>query len=544
MATISTSNILHIGDLITLKYQKYGGYMSGEGILVNSVGLSTSLESFEDHLFEVCIQLQYSASNEYDEFMVDYNGDVSLITDKGSIKHYQALARGKENEIKMNDSFMKLKTGNEVLFGDTVQLRHYKSGNFITIKPSELARDERENMCVYLSSDGTQMSWLSLVPRYKIDREGDRISTNTDMLLKLAERNSEYIHCADKNPPLEQLREINSSMEAATPWRMSIYQSSQDSKDPSILLTGSLIYIRDPETGSVLYPFILPMDIEKSTNEVMLHTKENSDNDEKSVQTGSLNASLSKIGSIASIATDDKSPTLDEASIGSIDSVESQDEDDDDLSLTSEQEYILEYGAVVLKPMDEDKLDTNAIWIMESRTIIKGGPVVWKTEQVHFRHLNSGKYLAIHSDVDKDDTTRCHFSMSESSVDKKTLFQITELHSSSEVLTNLKAIQLRHTFFSCERGEYIDRHNVFVCTCTRKRTNAVNLIIARYKESSDQNDIKTQGKVAKDVFVGAATRNQINRFLRMTEIPSPRNSRASTIWPRSSKSDQLLFTVR
>jgi hypothetical protein len=72
---VAANSILHIGDLITLKYQKYGGYMSGEGILINSVSLSTSIESFEDHLFEVCIQLQYSASNEYDEFMVDYNGN-------------------------------------------------------------------------------------------------------------------------------------------------------------------------------------------------------------------------------------------------------------------------------------------------------------------------------------------------------------------------------------------------------------------------------------------------------------------------------------
>jgi hypothetical protein len=434
---------------------------------------------------------------------------------------------------------MKLKIGNEVLFGDTVQLRHYKSGNFITIKPTELARDERENMCVYLSSDGTQMSWLSLAPRYKIDREGDRISTNTDMLLKLAERNSEYIHCADKNPPLEQLREVNSSMEAATPWRMSIYQSSHDSTDPSILLTGSLIYIRDPETGSVLYPFILPMDIDKTTQEVMLHTKENSNPDDRSCATGSVSGSVSKQASIDNFS--EYSPFIDEASTGSLDSIDSL--DDDDLSLTSAQEYILEYGAVVLKPMDEDKIDTNSIWIMESRSIIKGGPVIWRTEQVHFRHLNSGRYLSIHSDSDKDDTTRCHFTMSDSSADKKTLFQITELHSSSDVLTNLKAIQLRHTFFSCERGEYVDRHNVFVATCSRKRSNAVNLIISRYKESSDTSESKTQGKVAKDVFVGAATRNHINRFLRMTEIPSPRNTRASTIWPRSSKSDQLLFTV-
>lgn len=59
MALRQTS-YLRIGDYITLKYLKLNTYISGEGILTEDIGASNTLESFEDHLFQVCIQLQYS----------------------------------------------------------------------------------------------------------------------------------------------------------------------------------------------------------------------------------------------------------------------------------------------------------------------------------------------------------------------------------------------------------------------------------------------------------------------------------------------------
>lgn len=59
MALRQTS-YLRIGDYITLKYLKLNTYISGEGILTEDVGATDRIESFEDHLFQVCIQLQYS----------------------------------------------------------------------------------------------------------------------------------------------------------------------------------------------------------------------------------------------------------------------------------------------------------------------------------------------------------------------------------------------------------------------------------------------------------------------------------------------------
>jgi hypothetical protein len=61
MALRPTSYLL-IGDYITLKYLKLNAYITGEGILTEDINAIDRIESFEDHLFQVCIQLQYSGN--------------------------------------------------------------------------------------------------------------------------------------------------------------------------------------------------------------------------------------------------------------------------------------------------------------------------------------------------------------------------------------------------------------------------------------------------------------------------------------------------
>ena len=95
---------------------------------------------------------------------------------------------------------MRQKTGRLVLFGDTIQLFHVKSKKYLNIMPKKPAKDERENLSVTLSPDGNTYSWLNIVPRYKVDREGDVINNGVEFYLKVTLRHSEYIHCSDNKP--------------------------------------------------------------------------------------------------------------------------------------------------------------------------------------------------------------------------------------------------------------------------------------------------------------------------------------------------------
>jgi hypothetical protein len=50
------------------------------------------------------------------------------------------------------------------------QLWHVRSGKYVTVSHSETAKVERENLRVFLN-EGSSLSWLQLLPRFKIDRE-------------------------------------------------------------------------------------------------------------------------------------------------------------------------------------------------------------------------------------------------------------------------------------------------------------------------------------------------------------------------------------
>ena len=95
---------------------------------------------------------------------------------------------------------MRQNSGKSVLFGDVIQLYHVKSKKYLTILPKTLATDERENLRAELTPDGNPLSWLNVVPRYKIDREGDPVLSGVELLLKVSLRHSEYVHASEKRP--------------------------------------------------------------------------------------------------------------------------------------------------------------------------------------------------------------------------------------------------------------------------------------------------------------------------------------------------------
>lgn len=67
----------------------------------------------------------------------------------------------------------------------------------MSVIPGKLAKEERENVRLGLDVNGSVYSYIQLCPRYKIDKDGDRIMTNVELYLKAFERANEYIHSAE-----------------------------------------------------------------------------------------------------------------------------------------------------------------------------------------------------------------------------------------------------------------------------------------------------------------------------------------------------------
>ena len=92
---------------------------------------------------------------------------------------------------------------------------------------------------------------MQVNPRYKIDRKGDNIQSNTEIYLSVVERKNEYIHAADRHITTQRPREVNCSLDPSS-WKINIFTSSVDYLDTAIVLANDMVSIFDAETRSYL----------------------------------------------------------------------------------------------------------------------------------------------------------------------------------------------------------------------------------------------------------------------------------------------------
>lgn len=247
----SKTTTLTYGDHVTLKY--LGGCLSTKGVISDEVMLAKDVNQFENCLWEVYVQNQYSAVEEYEEVLLSYaHGDK-----EGTTELLNQLRRAANNERKLNQRLMSMKYGKPVSFGDVIQFRHVISKKFLTVNQFVLAKAERENMQVVLDNNGTSMSWFDVLPRSKFDREGQKISNNSETILRCHEKPNEYLHSSKKfiraiGGSSSHIfdREINCSLES-TSWTVSIYQTACNISSNK-LLAGNIVTFRDPESLSYL----------------------------------------------------------------------------------------------------------------------------------------------------------------------------------------------------------------------------------------------------------------------------------------------------
>lgn len=437
-AGANAQGVLKVGDYITIKNLFLNYYLCAEGILVEDVIAEEFSTSFEDALFCIYLQRQYSAARELDEFLASGHSDEKIL---------HALQRGRDNENRLNESYMAQKIGTPVCFGDIVQLFHVKSGKFVTVSPDQLARDERENIRINLNAEGNPFSWVQILPRYKIDRVGDRILGDTEVLLKAAERPNEFIHCSEKLPPSGYSHEVNCSLEISG-FRLSLFQNVESILDPNHLLMSELVRIFDPETKS---------------NITVL---------------GKAQADAQCLPS-----------TFDGVDV-----------------------VIQVEGA-------DGETDSNALWLIESKNMVVGGPIQWKTDQIRFRSLNTGQYLCMEEESGEQGEVSLACTRD---LDATSLFSVSEISSSATFLSRAKAVQIS------SGGRWIPGF--------KDRGQPANLLIHRYAEPG-----RASGRTDPlDVHVGLAARLYLHKVLLRTTLPAGDFS-SGTIWPGYDRAELPFF---
>lgn len=468
---MASNSALKIGDYITLKSIPHNAYISVEGLFSEQIYVDSDVLNFDNHLFCVHYRRQYSASREVESFLKTYNISDEGQEDPSVSKYLTALRKGCVNEDKLNDAYMDEKLGKNVVFGDVIQLYHVKSKKYLKIIPDKLALDERENLSVVLHSAGDVNSWLQILPRFKIDREGDVIQSNNEIILKVIERNSEYIHCADRYPKQGSHREVNCSVEMSS-WKMSIFQSSLDMLDQTQLLASELVRIYDSET---LYPLTIPRQ---------------------------------------------------------------QDNPEDAYLDDDEKKYLHKHGNLILRPSIKESIDSGGLWLLESKRLVVGGPIQWKTESVRLRHMNSKLYIHYSVETKVNEETgiaeECHiFSSTNDPSLPGTLFSVQELNSKRNVLTNEKAISISHNGIYLQRDDTLPDMS-FGVSGVDDQSKALNLIIERYSEHRvDEN------KMPLNINIGIAACNYLRKYA--DDIVIPHTMNVVTVWPTAKAADIDFF---
>jgi hypothetical protein len=405
-----------------------------------------------------------------------------------------------------------------------VQLFHVKSGKYLQAS-SELAKDERENTKVGLSTSGSPLSWLQLMPRYKIDREGDSVLTRTELYLRVVEKSPpEYLHRADRDPMPGHDREINCSLES-TSWRLNIFQSSTDALDRNNLLASQLVYINDPETRCNLT--------------IAQHTLESLDGDVQD-----------------ECGDDEEGSPVEEDEVGhSLKYMEDATGDANVMLDANEaKELYHEYGNFVLQPY-ENYINSDSLWFVESKSMLAGGPIKLKTDKIRLKHMNTGMYLMCAfverinevSELMEDVSV---FTTTSNPDMPGTLFSVTEVNGTSKFLSNGRALHIGYAGTWIERGDNLE--GSYMVKGTKDKLTALNLIIHRYTSSSvgeaevaevaEEATTTSQVNPSReplDVYVGLATRGYLRKYHNMTVIP--RNDAVSTVWPTGSRSDLEFF---
>ena len=346
--------------------------------------------------------------------------------------------------------------------------------------------------------------------------------SNAEMFLRVAERSNEFLHSAERVPHPKHHREVNCALES-TSWRLKRFQSSSDALDPSILLASQLVTISDPETRTNLTIARRPVG-KFEVDEILDKPRHIQNPNDLLLAAGETDESV-------------KSPPRPVAHI--------KDES---------HEYFHQNGDMILEPIPpQDVLNSNHLWVIEASSMVDGGPIKWRADQVRFRHMNSGQYLhqttamVVHEDSEESSEEVVYTTIS-NPFSEGTLFSINELNSHTKNLSNAKALQIGISGMWIERGDNVeDSVFEYMIKGTRDKSSAVSLMIHRCtfgRSGNKGEDEMPEGMGSHepmDVFSGLAARDYLRRYHDMTVVPKGDN--VSTIWPSGIKTDLEFFQL-
>ncbi|CAG9329528.1 unnamed protein product [Blepharisma stoltei] len=252
MESPDNSKPIKYGSLITIKIPK-SSLLYSHGFIDNDLYLREQSQSdFIGHIFRIIPFSMYGAQNE----VLNSLPEISKYPFSEKISRLEDFL---DAEVESNlNNYAALK-GTPIKFGSLIQLEHYKSQKFLTLKSNENADIEKENFKISLEDYSSEFSIFKIQPCFKFQEEGiGYIKENDKIYLEIAI--SELNRCAFLHAThsslasiIDQINgeagksfEVNASFEQKSQW---IFQEFAYTKNEEIdyMKLGDCVWIKPSE---------------------------------------------------------------------------------------------------------------------------------------------------------------------------------------------------------------------------------------------------------------------------------------------------------
>eukprot|EP00039_Didymoeca_costata_P011469 m.161015 g.161015 ORF g.161015 m.161015 type:complete len:2636 (+) comp15183_c0_seq1:24-7931(+) len=278
----AAEEILHYGDFVSLFANEVKGFLSNNtsssthNNLRAVSGANTTdpkVKEFQECVFQIFAPNKYKARRRLNKYLAQLmekkNKDGEKLTkdeilmSSGSYPELVALQDAAAVEEEDNKLEQQRRHGDELSYGQGMQLLHVHSGRFLHISSTATSKLEPSNMRVVLDETDARAAWLKISPRFKVRADGDPIR-NQDQVKVESLESGQFLHSSvDAQKKLgapasaaKDVHEINASVQASS-FTVRLYKQfkeikEDDEEQKAVIDGGDIIQLYHKETGSYM----------------------------------------------------------------------------------------------------------------------------------------------------------------------------------------------------------------------------------------------------------------------------------------------------